>query len=166
MENAWVIVNGDFTDDKEKIEFAHFIRKTNFYWFTMMQKLLDPGVNHKLLPPRTVGAVEYQVVEMTFDQAIGSVQDRYLLYVNPETNLIDQFLFTIKELDLAPVDPMLMQVEYTSTQGIKLISKRVVKKSDWDGKADGEVVYQQHYEGIKFNNGFSPEMFQNKTDPE
>ncbi len=159
-DSVWVRVNQRLTNEPKKIEYASFIRKTNFYWFTMMQKLLDNGIHHELLPSRTVNSIEYKIVRMTFDNNIGEVQDKYLLYVNPSTNLIDQFLFTVKERNLAPVDPLLMEIEYDSINGIKLMANRIVKKSNWNGVSDGEIIYNQHYEDIKFNNGFTTSSFE------
>lgn len=161
-KGIWVKSNSELSLDSTLLEFATFIRPTNFYWFTMMQKLMDPGVQHSLLSPRTVNNVEYQIVEMTFDNNIGSVQDRYLLYVNPETKLIDRFLFTVKARNLAPIDPLLMEVKYKEVDGILLMADRTVKRSTWEGKDDGPLVYHQFYKNIKFNNGFERSMWKNE----
>ncbi len=159
-DSVWVRVNGMLSNEISKVQFASFIRKTNFYWFTMMQKLLDEGVRHRLLPSRTVDSTEYKIVEMTFDANIGEVQDKYVLYVNPSTDLIDQFLFTVKELDLAPIDPLLMEVDYESFEGVKLMTRRIVRVSNWDGKSDGEIIYDQQCIDVKFNNGFPRSLFE------
>jgi len=151
--------NQEKTTKKSEVEFAGFVRRTNFYWFTMMQKLLDPGVNHKLLDSRMVNSTNYKIVEMTFDDGIGVVQDKYLLYINPDSYLIDQFLFTVKDLDFAPDDPLLMQVEYSTVNGLKIMSQRSVRQSTWDGKADGLIIYQQSNKNIKFNNDFDASDF-------
>lgn len=157
---TWVKINDTLSNDANKITFAAFVRPTNFYWFTMMQKLLDPGVNYELLDNRTVESREYNTVKMTFNSGVGEVQDDYIFYINPETHVIDQFLFTVKELNIAPDEPLLMQIKYTTIEGIMLMASRTVRKSNWEGKADGDIVYHQKYETIKFNNGFSKDLFE------
>ena len=83
-----VSIDGKPTTDKKILSLAAFLRPTNYYWFAMMPKLLDPGVQAKLAGKRTVDGVEYKMVDVTF----GSENtDRYLLYINPKTYLIDRF---------------------------------------------------------------------------
>lgn len=154
-----LFINDTLSVDVQKNDFASFLRKTNFYWFCMMQKLLDPGLTYKKLESREVDSIKYDLVEIGFEDSIGVVQDRYILYINPETKLVDQFLFTVKELDYSPVDPLLMIVNYEEVDGVKIMTDRYVRKSDWEGKRDGDLVYHQRSTGIKFNQEFNVEEF-------
>ncbi len=134
---------------------GHALRKTNYYWFTMMFKLLDPGVNHKLLPAREVDGISYNIVEMTFGENVGEASDRYILYINPKTYRVDQFLYTA--VGFGVTQPSLMKVEYEKINGIYLSTYRKYAKADWDGNVVKEVWTEQITENVKFNNGFDLE---------
>ena len=70
----------------------------------------------------------------------GTKSDTYVLYVNPETHLIDRFLFTIA--DFGKVDtPFLMEVEYKSFDDIMLPVTRRYTPSDWDGNIPADAVW-------------------------
>jgi len=95
---------------------------------------------------------------MSFDEGIGDVQDDFILYINPDTMLIDQFLFTVKQSPKFPA-PMLMEVQYQEIEGIFLMTNRKVIGADWEGKKKGNYLFSQITEEIKFNNGFERTMF-------
>ena len=124
-----VSVGGKTVDDPKAVKSGDFLRKTNFYWFSMMQKLLDPGTLHKHEGTREVDGVPYDIVRVTFGESVGDAQDTYLLYVNPETKLVDQFLFTV--MDFGMTKPMLMRVDYETFEGLMLPTKRKYAPSNW-----------------------------------
>ena len=59
-------LNSAVITEQQPAYIGHALRKTNYYWFAMMFKLLDPGVHHTLLPDRKVDGISYKIVEMTF----------------------------------------------------------------------------------------------------
>ncbi len=157
-KKTWAQLDGQLVSDPKTLKRADFSRKTNFYWFAMMHKLLDPGVIYEHAGQQRLGDTKYDLVKMTFAAGIGDVQDIYLLYINPHTKLIDQFLFTI--LDFGKKDPMLMQVKYKKVNGITLPASRRYTKSDWKGSVAKDAQWnEQEMESIKFNNGFKPSLF-------
>ncbi|MEE9362547.1 MAG: DUF6503 family protein [Cellulophaga sp.] len=158
--DIWVSLEGELKTEAKDIGTTKFLREANFYWFTMMPKLLDKGLVYELMEDRVVAATTYKIVKVTFNAGIGTVQDDFILYINPKTNLVDQFLFTVKGSRF-PV-PMLMQVKYEIVAGIYLMTKRKVYKASWDGVIDGSPLLEQYSENIKFNNGFTAEMFSSK----
>ena len=107
---SWATINGKLIEDPEIVKFTDFFRKTNFYWFAMMQKLLDPGINYNYEGKRNLNGIDYDIVKINYEHGIGDVSDTYLLYINPKTHLVDQFLFTV--LDFNMTEPFLMMVEY------------------------------------------------------
>ena len=121
---------------------GHFFRKTNFYWFNMMFKLQDPGVNLRQLEDRNVDGMAYHIIEMTFGEGIGESSDRYILYVNPSTKRIDQFLFTV--LGFGFKDPFLMKLQYEKINDIWLSTYRKYAPANWDG----EVIKEEWNEQI------------------
>ena len=152
-------MDGKIISEEQPAYVGHFFRKTNFYWFNMMFKLLDPGVNHTALPDRKVNGKMYKVVEMTFGENIGDTSDKYVLYINPQTNRIDQFLFTV--LGFGFKDPFLMKVEYEKINNIYVSTYRKYAPADWDGNVIKEEWNEQITKNIKFNNGFNLGNIQN-----
>ncbi len=139
-----------------------FLRKTNFYWFAMFFKLADPGVNLEYLGQREAHDTQYDVVQVTFGESVGdSPQDRYVLYVNPYTHLVDMFLFNVT--GFGRTEPLLMEVRYTQVDGALLPAwRRYQPAVGWDSHAvqpGGDVVLELT-EDIRFGNGFTAKDFE------
>ncbi|MEL7192864.1 MAG: hypothetical protein AAFO96_10530 [Bacteroidota bacterium] len=157
-EKAWVSMDGEMMDDSVMNDRALFSRKTNFYWFAMNQKLLDPGLNYQYLRLDTVDNQTYDVVEVSFGQDIGQAQDRYHLYINQDTRLIDQFLFTVMAFERS--EPLLMKVQYETVDGITLPTYRKYTPATWEGeilKADSWA--EEISKDVQFNQGLKKEIF-------
>jgi len=146
------MINGNIITEQQPAYIAHALRKTNYYWFAMMFKLLDPGVNHKKLADRQVDGIAYRIVEMTFGENVGESDDRYLLYINPKTYRIDQFLYTAKGFGVT--EPSLMKLEYEKFGDVYLTTYRKYAPADWDGNIIQEAWTEQFTKNVKFNNGF------------
>ncbi len=157
-KESWVTVDGKLIEDPQLLKFTDFLRKTNYYWFTMMFKLLDPGVNYEYAGTKEVNGVSYDLVKITFGENIGDVQDKYLLFINPETHMVDQFLFTV--LDFNITEPNLMMVKYEEIDGVKLPTNRTYTKADWDGNVKGDKWTAEISRNIVFKNGFTRDMFE------
>ncbi|MGB3798493.1 MAG: DUF6503 family protein [Lewinella sp.] len=153
-----VLIDGQIIRDTTEIKTAFFNRKTNFYWLTMVQKLDDPGVIATHAGERTVEGIPYQLVEVTFEDGVGVAKDRYLLYINPVTHLIDQFLFTVAAIK--KMTPTLMKYTYgVFEEGVRF---PVISQShpalDWEGTLDPEGSWSMRYrDGFRFDNDFTAE---------
>lgn len=134
---------------------SNFSRKANYYWFTMMPKLLDTGLIYKQLPNRTYNKIDYKIVKIGFEKGVGEIQDDFILYINPTTFLVDRFLFTVKGSSLGV---SLMEIEYETVNGYTFMAKRKVIPADWDGNIKGKILYEQTTANVKFNNGFKREL--------
>ena len=132
-KESWVTIDGNLLDDPQANKLADFLRKTNFYWFAMMHKLLDPGLNYIYEGTKNINDIEYDLVKISFDSGVGDASDTYLLYINPNTNLVDQFLFTVMDFNIS--EPYIMKLNYE--------------------EVDGEEIMTN----IKFNNNFKREDF-------
>ncbi len=156
---SWMTIDGERITDPQAVKLADFLRKTNFYWFAMMPKLLDPGVRHTYEGDREVGAQTYHVVKVGFEPGTGDVQDTYVLFIHPETKLVDRFLFTV--LDFGISDPLLMTVEYEEHHGLKLPARRKYAPATWDGTVKQPAEWTDEImTDIRFNNGFDAASFQ------
>ena len=156
--DAWVTFNGKVSNDEQANGVARFLRKTNYYWFAMFYKLLDPGVNHEFLSDQTVNGQDYKRIKITFGDNIGDGQDTYVIYVNKETELIEQFLFTI--VGFGVIDPFLMTFDYETIDGVKIPTKRKYIESDWDGNVKGKEYYITNWTNIQFGVELNTEMFE------
>ncbi len=154
---TWMTVDGASVTDAQGLKMADFLRKTNYYWFAMMFKLLDPGIHYSYEGTRLVEGTQYALVKMTFDQGVGDVSDTYLLYINPDTYLVDRFLFTV--MDFGMTDPLLMEVSYEEVDGLKLPTYRRFTPADWQGQVKGGAWTEEISINVRFNNGISRAMF-------
>jgi len=153
----WVKVDGEKIKDSTAIESATFLRKTNFYWFSMMQKLLDPSINYEYLGRDSIRGTIYEVVKITFGTDNDIPSDIYQLYINPETDLVEQFLFTIVSKNIHK--PFLMRVKYENVNGVLLPTYRKYTKSNWEADVINNVWTEEISENIKFNQGLSKALF-------
>ena len=144
--------------DQKALDGTVFLRKVNFYWFTMMYKLKDPGTNYKYLGTEKVDDISYDKVSLTYDADITKKEknDEYILYFNPDTHLIDLFYFSLPDWGIN--DPILkMTLAYEIVDGIYLTTVR----ESYGPNEKGEYLLNGRYtfEDIKFNNGFKAEDF-------
>lgn len=146
--NFWVTIDGTSVETQDALGFARFLRKTNYYWFTMFFKLLDEGVHQEFIGAKKIQNKEYNLVKISFGEKVGDAQDTYVLYINKETKLIDQFLFTITAFGVT--EPNLMRFDYEVIDGIKIPTKRNYIKSNWDGEIIGTVPAVTTWENITF----------------
>ena len=158
-QEFWLKHNGKALNDKDFLKRVAFNRPTNFYWFTMMQKMLDPGLVYKYLGETTIDQKFYDIVKVTFETNNNKPTDIYQLYINKETQLVDQFLFTVADFGKIEV-PNLMQLEYETTNGISIPTKRRYKVSTWNAEVSEEPWIKVNWSDIKFNNNLSKEDFQ------
>ena len=158
-KDFWVKLDGQEISDSAAIASATFTRKTNFYWFAMMQKLLDPGINYEYLGQESVDGKMYDLVKITFSAADDVATDIYQLYINPKTHLVDQFLFTVVSKNVT--DPILMRVTYENIDGILLTTLRKYTKSDWDANVINDVWVEEITKDIKFNQNLDKTLFNN-----
>lgn len=158
--NYWLKYEGKYSEDKKMLERVKFNRPTNFYWFAMMQKLLDPDLNYEYLGTKQIDDQAYDIVKVSFNSTPDKPTDIYQLYINKETSLVDQFLFTVA--DFGRMEPLLMEVAYEKVDGILIPSKRRYKSSNWDAEPSEDPWISVSWTDIKFDNGLSETDFEKK----
>lgn len=156
----WLKNNGTIINDDVLLKRVAFNRPTNFYWFSMMQKLLDPGLYYEYLEEKTLNDIKYDVVKVSFESKDDKPKDIYQLYINKETNLVDQFLFTV--VDFGRMDPLLMKMEYENIEGLLIPTKRKYKNSDWSAEETSKPWIIVNWTDIKFNNNLTKTDFKSK----
>ena len=150
----WFKHNGALVQDSAILERVKFTRHTNYYWFAMFQKLLDPGVQYNYIGNDTIDAKIYDIVKIGFDAPEGVAKDIYQLYINKETGLVDQFLFTVADYGVLET-PFLMELKYEDVDGILIPSKRRYKKSNWHAELEDGPWVDVNWFDIRFNNGLA-----------
>ncbi len=153
----WLKHEGKILDDEKSLKRVVFGRPTNFYWFCMLQKLMDPGLTYEYLGEKNMEDKMYDVVKISFDFKTDKPTDIYQIYVNKKTSLVDQFLFTVA--DFGRMDPLLMQVTYEKVDGIMIPTKRKYKASTWEADVNDEPWVSVQWSDIKFNNNLSKKDF-------
>lgn len=154
----WLKHNDKLITNPKMLKRVAFKRPTNFYWFAMIQKLLDPGLNYEHLGTTTIQQKEYDIVKVSFTSPDNKPTDIYQLYINKETNLVDQFLFTVADFGKMET-PNLMQLEYIKVDSILLPAKRRYKASTWDAIVTDAPWTLANWTNIQFNNGLTPQDF-------
>lgn len=147
----WIKHQDQILQDSQLQKRTIFNRKTNYYWFTMMQKLLDPGLHYQFIGEKETNGHSYDVVKITFDTTGSTKSDIYQIFINKQTHLVDQFLFTVVDYDVIET-PFLMRVEYQEVDGISIPSQRQYTKSDWNAEPLNDQWITVEWTDIKFNN--------------
>ncbi len=155
-----VSMDGKEMTDEKMLSGADFLRQVNYYWFMMNFKIGDPGTTYEYLGQETVDGKTYDKITVSYDpQKTGKeANDAYILYVNPETKLIDQFYFSLPAWGINDV-VLLMKVKYTEIDGIQVSTHRYVYIPNDKGEYPAEPSLSEISTDVKFNNGFKPEDF-------
>ena len=155
----WLKHKGEILNDSTRLKRVAFNRPTNFYWFAMFQKLLDPGLNYEYLGEKTIDQKEYDIVKITFDATDEKPTDVYQLYINKDTSMVDQFLFSVVDFGVMET-PYLMHLQYEKVDGLLIPTKRLYKKSTWEAEVNEEPWIKVTWTDIKFNNGLGKADFE------
>ena len=162
-KNAMVYNNGQAVKDPNIVGVGQFLRQANYMWFTMMFKLTDPGTIHKYEGKEMVNGKNYDKISVTYNPEVTGKQenDIYILYVNPETHLVDQFKFSLPAFKvLKPV--LLAKLTYTNINNIQVITRREMFSPN--PKGDGYLpMVDQKTINVKFNNGFTKQQLASIT---
>lgn len=155
----WIKHNGTILEDNQLLKGVEFNRPTNFYWFTMMQKLLDDGITYEHLGEKSINDTDYDIVKVTFDIDNKETSDIYQLYINKKTQLVDQFLFTVADYGVIET-PYLMVLDYETIDGITLATQRKYKTSTWEADVSDAPWIVVTWSDITFDNNLTKAMFQ------
>lgn len=152
-----VLVNGKKTENPELIGMGDFLRKANYYWFTMPYKLGNRGTVAKYLGAEEHNGTSYDKVHVSYDPQVTGKEknDAYILYVNPETKLVDRFYFSLPFLGVD--EPIIIaDYEYEDIDGQMISTKRSYYMPSETGYAEEPSIVQT-LSNIKFGNGFTSE---------
>lgn len=145
-------------EDAQAMAVSDFLRRANYFWFVMPYKLNDAGTISKFIGKEDYNGTSYDKIEVTYDPAItGKEQnDIYILYVNPDTKMIDRFYFSLPFLGVN-VPAIVANYEYEEIEGQKIATKRTYFMPNDKGEYGETPNIVQTLSDIKFNNGFTNE---------
>lgn len=155
--NTVVFIDGEKTEDAQGNAVGDFIRRANYFWFVMPYKLNDKGTITSYMGQEALNGITYDKLHITYDPVLtGKEQnDIYILYVNPETKLIDRFYFSLPFMGVN--EPIIIAYyEYADINGQMIATKRNYFMPSPEGYAE-EPNLVQTLTDISFNNGFTPE---------
>ncbi len=151
---------GEAMTDAQVVGGTDFLRRANYFWFTMFFKLNNPGTVHKYLGSESLEGKDYHKISVTYegDKTGKEQNDEYIIFINKETMLVDQFFFSLPAMGVN-VPVLKMDVEYEEINGLQLPTKRYVYQPGEDGKPQAQPFLTQTSSKVKFNNGFTPADF-------
>ena len=123
-----------------------------------MPKLLDPGLTYEYLGEKELSGKTYQIVKVSFEEPKDKPKDIYQLYINKETSLVDQFLFTVAEYGMMET-PLLMKLAYQEVDGLLIPNKRKYKRSTWEAEESDKPWIYVTWSDIQFGTGITKEDF-------
>ncbi len=154
-EKAFVYNNNKAIEDPAIVGVGQFLRQANYMWFTMMFKLGDPGTVYTYEGQEVLDGNTYDKLLVTYDPEITKKQanDIYVLYVNPETHLVEQFKFSIPAFKI--MEPILLaKLTYKEIDGVHVITRRQMFSPAKDGNGYTPMV-DQNTTNVTFNNGYT-----------
>lgn len=157
-EKPMLTLNGKQITDEKALGGTIFLRKVNFYWFTMMYKLQDPGTIYKYLGAEDVNGIKYDKVSLIYDSGVTKKEknDEYILYFNPKTHLVDLFYFSLPDWGInKPILKMTLEYEIIDGIYISTVRKSYAPNEKGEYNLNGQYIFSD----IKFNNGFKKEDF-------
>lgn len=157
-ENTLVLVDGEKTDDPQANAVGSFLRSANYFWFVMPYKLNDKGTIAAYEGQEEYNGRVYDKLKVTYDSELtGKEQnDTYILYVNPDTKLIDRFYFSLPFMGVN--EPVLIaNYSYEDIDGQLVATKRTYFLPNETGEYAEAPSLVQTLSDVKFNNGFTVE---------
>lgn len=90
-------VSGEELQKMLKQAYATWVNDT--YWLLMPYKMKDPGVHLHYDGEETIDGTTYDKVLLSFDHVGLTPGDRYWVYVNRDTGLVDRWAFILESMD-------------------------------------------------------------------
>lgn len=161
-KNTSVLVEGKKVENPQALAVGGFLRQANYFWFVMPYKLNDKGTIAKYMGQEEYNDITYDKVEITYEATTtGKEQnDTYILYVNPETKLIDRFFFSLPFMGVnAPV--IIANYVYEDIDNQKVATKRTYFMPNEKGEYGDVPNIVQTLTDVTFENGFTAENIMN-----
>jgi len=126
---AWVKGQRQAGDEENKlVERAYGTWINDTYWLLMPYKLRDPGVTLAYDGEAKEGDATYDKVRLSFDNVGLTPKDKYWVWVNRDTHLVDRWDFVLKGEDVPPTT--FLWKDWRKVGSVKLAGERVNTKDN------------------------------------
>jgi hypothetical protein len=115
-------------EEKKLLERAYGTWINDTYWLLMPYKLRDPGVTLGYEGETKEGGATYDKLVLTFDNVGLTPKDKYWVWVNRDTRLVDRWDFVLKGEDVPPTT--FLWTGWRDVGGVKLAGERVNPKDN------------------------------------
>jgi hypothetical protein len=126
---AWVAGQRAATEEEKKLlerAYATWINDT--YWLLMPYKLRDPGVTLAYEGEAKEGETTWDKLALSFDNVGLTPKDRYWVWVNRATRLVDRWDFVLKGENVPPTT--FLWKDWRPVGSVKLAAERVNAKDN------------------------------------
>lgn len=126
---AWVNGQRQSGDEEKKLlERAYGTWINDTYWLLMPYKLRDPGVTLTYDGEAKEGGATYDKVVLTFDNVGLTPKDKYWVWVNRDTHLVDRWDFVLKGEAVPPTT--FLWKDWRKVGNVKMSAERVNTKDN------------------------------------
>lgn len=149
---AWVM------PDSAAFPNFRFYHNLYFYFFAFPFVAADPGINYEDLGVKDFMGKKYNVVSISYGSGVGdSPDDKYIIYMDAETNLVHMLNYSVTYFDKSRGNKMsaLIFDGWQSVDGIQVPTTMTGYK--WDGENLGKKRYFTAFENISFSKTAYPD---------
>jgi hypothetical protein len=160
-EEAWVSRGTRPPPEGDRLVVARFNMISNTFWFSLPFSLAEMPVSVIDLGVETHEGVELHRLRVTLDEdAPEAPGDWFVIYFDSRTDLIDRVLVHVTASFLSHELWLGRWLDYQDWEGIRKERRRQFFPADESGRLIGGMVVDQFVEDVRFNNGFSAEIFE------
>ena len=138
--------------DSSSFTNARFFKNLHFYFFALPFMSADEGVFHEDLGQKQFNGKLYNMVKLSYGKNIGdSPEDRYILYINDETKLLDMINYSVTYFDQSKGEKY-NAIIYDSWQTINgLVLPKSFSGYKWENDSIGDKRYDNIIEQVEFD---------------
>jgi len=163
--DSWMLRAGQLVSDERSTAFIHFDAVSAEYWFQMPFVAAEIPAQLSYEGPATDGSRRWEKVRFVYDATVVVPVNWVVAYVNGETGLIDRLFFEVRTGFLQQKLWRAELSEFRQSGGILRERRREYFPVDESDRLLGTRAAQQIVEHIRFENGFTPELFQRPPPP-
>ena len=158
-KDSWMLRAGAPVRDPGRMMLSRFNMVSNLFWFTLPFSLAELPATLSDLGDAD-GATRWHRLKVVLDAGAPEAPgDWFVLYLDPQTGLIDHVLGHITAEFLNHDLWVGQWLDYQDCDGIKKERRRQFFPADAEGAIVGNMVVEQLVEDVRFNNHFSEQLF-------
>ncbi len=151
---AHLIIKDKLIVNNIQLEETLQTRVDNLFEFSFPFQITDSKFILENMGKRKVNNISYNLIKLSFKpDYVPENHSVFILYINPRTHLIDQYLFSKPQEGL--LEPrILVKLNYKELNNIMFPVKREFYQADSKGNIISELVEVHSYSNLQFDNGF------------